>query len=534
MSDQDALYRSIIATPGDNTPRLVYADWLQENDRPDEAELIRVQCRLDAEPPDHPDFPELLAREEELKLWLSTHLPGPTPTLSGGLTVESGARWWLWTRRGFPRFLDFDGINRHGLKPIRTLAAGLSRAFAMLPTRWLVVRFVTVAQLTELLNHPVMEAVERITVQLSGDQNADAAARAVAESLRLRNLRGAALMFPFGAIGAEALARSPHLGKLEWLWVSADDLSGPAIRSLCAAPWFRALQALYLEDLPEEAFVELLGAEAFPNLRRLGLVSDAFPTGWRGFARSKAFPNLTALELPNTPMVHDRMAGLASATGFNLTSLDLRNAAIGNDGAEALEAASWFGSLRWLNLAGNSLTPGGVATITKSRKLTELKHLDLGYNAPGAGGLRGLAANPALRGLIALDLRGNTTGREIRAPFDEFLTKLDMPQLRHLCLNDRPIGARTARLLIDEKFKALTCLELANCNLTNSAVAALIAAPALQNLVQLNLNGNGLRDGLQPLMDHGNLPRLSKCNIGENPLDDLRAKLLRRPGVRTD
>jgi uncharacterized protein (TIGR02996 family) len=41
-----ALRAAIIASPEDDGPRLVYADWLDENREPDRAEFIRVQCEL--------------------------------------------------------------------------------------------------------------------------------------------------------------------------------------------------------------------------------------------------------------------------------------------------------------------------------------------------------------------------------------------------------------------------------------------------------------------------------------------------------
>src|SRR4051794_13393226 len=41
-----ALYRAILAHPDEDTPRLVYADWLDEHGEPAHAEFIRVQCRL--------------------------------------------------------------------------------------------------------------------------------------------------------------------------------------------------------------------------------------------------------------------------------------------------------------------------------------------------------------------------------------------------------------------------------------------------------------------------------------------------------
>src|SRR3954447_15308846 len=142
MTDPDAaaLLREIVRQPDDDTARLVYADWLQENGRPEEGEFLRVQCRLATAEPTDPEYSELIEREEELRLWLGTHVPGPRPTFPGGLSVEGGGWWWSYTERGFPRFLEFDGYQRYGVRAMRALATALGRAFEVLPTRWLVVR----------------------------------------------------------------------------------------------------------------------------------------------------------------------------------------------------------------------------------------------------------------------------------------------------------------------------------------------------------------------------------------------------------
>ncbi len=42
-SDGDALFRAICEQPWEDTPRLIYADWLDENNDPLRAEFIRVQ-----------------------------------------------------------------------------------------------------------------------------------------------------------------------------------------------------------------------------------------------------------------------------------------------------------------------------------------------------------------------------------------------------------------------------------------------------------------------------------------------------------
>jgi uncharacterized protein (TIGR02996 family) len=71
MNDGDALMEAILAAPDDDLPRLVYADWLQENGQPERAEFIRVQIELsqlgtDELIPSNSRAVELAAREQTL------------------------------------------------------------------------------------------------------------------------------------------------------------------------------------------------------------------------------------------------------------------------------------------------------------------------------------------------------------------------------------------------------------------------------------------------------------------------------------
>lgn len=46
MSDLDALLAAILEYPSDDLPRLIFADWLDENGESERGEFIRVQCKL--------------------------------------------------------------------------------------------------------------------------------------------------------------------------------------------------------------------------------------------------------------------------------------------------------------------------------------------------------------------------------------------------------------------------------------------------------------------------------------------------------
>ncbi|MFM8273267.1 MAG: TIGR02996 domain-containing protein, partial [Gemmata sp.] len=46
LSDRAALVAAVCANPAEDTPRLVFADWLQESGEPERAEFVRAQCAL--------------------------------------------------------------------------------------------------------------------------------------------------------------------------------------------------------------------------------------------------------------------------------------------------------------------------------------------------------------------------------------------------------------------------------------------------------------------------------------------------------
>src|SRR5262249_8069317 len=66
MSLDDAFLRDICERPDDDAPRLIYADWLEENGHAERAEFIRLQCRVAQMDEDDPHYAELEDREFEL------------------------------------------------------------------------------------------------------------------------------------------------------------------------------------------------------------------------------------------------------------------------------------------------------------------------------------------------------------------------------------------------------------------------------------------------------------------------------------
>ena len=82
MTDGEVLYRAILESPDDDSPRLVWADWLEENGEPDRAEFVRLQCQWANLEPGDPKRDEVCDRwmavlEPRRRQWASPIGPPP-------------------------------------------------------------------------------------------------------------------------------------------------------------------------------------------------------------------------------------------------------------------------------------------------------------------------------------------------------------------------------------------------------------------------------------------------------------------------
>src|SRR5690242_1892736 len=66
MPTEEAFIQAIVADPEDDAPRLIYADWLDEQGESERAEFIRVQIALARMDEDDGRRPDLEVREQEL------------------------------------------------------------------------------------------------------------------------------------------------------------------------------------------------------------------------------------------------------------------------------------------------------------------------------------------------------------------------------------------------------------------------------------------------------------------------------------
>jgi uncharacterized protein (TIGR02996 family) len=217
-SDGDALFRAICEQPWEDTPRLVYADWLDENGQPERAEFIRLQIELAAIPPNKRWNTPQQERTNALQLeWDPVErqvamkvAKRSEKSWSADLPTGKGVEWEPWYWRGFRHAVTFSSMKAVGTHADAVVMAGP-------------VDRVTVKRLQPLTVAPLLALpwVARLnTLHLSGN---------------------------VGAVGAEAIARSTALGRLECLDLSNAQMTDAALKILAGATNLPNLRRLELE-----------------------------------------------------------------------------------------------------------------------------------------------------------------------------------------------------------------------------------------------------------------------------------------------
>ena len=547
MTDEPALLAAVAAAPDDDTPRLVYADWLDDHGRPERAEFIRVGCRLAAATPADDDYPDLLDRRDELASWLTTFEPLPPDRPDGPLRVTAGdyARF----RRGFPEAVTALVVNE-SRSEFRRLVNALGKHLAKSPARSLDVHGLTAEGAAELVRHPVAAGLRGLALEASDDDfelsleeddekprmtarspAAELVAGAIAASPHLTSLRRLSLRIDLTDAAAALLAGAnlPALAELE-LGVS---VAAPrAVARLAGAAWFRNLRVLRVGTHLGVAHLEALAAlPPFPRLHTLDLSDNRFEwIALRALAQSQSFPALASLDLHGNPLDEEGVGHLAKAR-WSVRELNLRSCGFGDADLRRLLRGRLLDGVRVLDLSTGMVGDPGLRALAESPKLAELRHLSLAWAAIGPAGFAALAESPHLSNLTRLGLatgQAEPEGSPDHAA--RFLERVDAPNLRRLVLESRPVGAAGAKALASRPtFANLRWLGLTACRVGDEGVAALAASPRLRELVWLDLSDNGITTAAA-LADPAVFPRLARCRLGGNPLApaDARALAARR------
>ena len=399
MSDAPAFFRAIEADPDDDTPRLVYADWLDEHARGEadraRAEFVRVQCEL-ARVAESGEVPRELAAHERR---LVAEQRSQCLTQLQPLGIQD-----VRFQRGF-----IDKVQCTGTRFLN-LPRGLFRYAPAL--RGMILRDLPRQHredLRKLVSSPWFACLTAL--DLADNALGTAAATVLASASRLAQLTTLQLSRnQLAGAGLQELLSSPHLGILTTLGLSGNQLGAADARALARTPRLASLATLNLDQnsLGDDGLHALSASRHFAALRSLSLAHNGITlAGVRALARAPDLTRLTALNLADNVPAEAGAAMLASSSNFSqLATLNLAHCQVGDEGVRTLAASMYLPHLVTLDLSGNGIR-GGAQWLAQQQSLGALRTLNLSDNAIDDDGAGAIAASPALARLTALDLRNN-------------------------------------------------------------------------------------------------------------------------------
>jgi uncharacterized protein (TIGR02996 family) len=374
FTDERPFLDAVFDRYDDDRPRLVYADFLDDTDQPERAELVRVQLALARLGDDDTRRPALADRQAEL------------------LTQNRAA--WTAHLAGLAVGVDF----RRGVPDAATVEAEAFLARG--------------AELFDRLR------VRRLRLLDAGRLMPKLAASPLLARVRELDLCSADL----GNAGVKLLAKSPHLKALEALDLGFNALDDVGVDALARSTLFPSLTHLSLNDndrITSAGLKQLAESPFLAGLTALDVSgNDVNDLGVRAVVDSPAMARLVSFRANNNPFgdagavalaASPLLARLAKAEG----KLEFRGTAIGPGGAAALAACPALRHCTALDLSDNYLGDAGVCAVLGSPHLGGLKVLKLARNGLTDAGLSAGRAPLArhLDRLRLLDLSGNRLTR---------------------------------------------------------------------------------------------------------------------------
>ena len=400
-----AFFDRIRDEPGEDGPRLIFADWLDEDGQSERAEFIRLQCALARLPEDDPRRPEIREREriladEHKELWKQKLAP---------FVAESEFR------RGVIDSVSVD---------VRQFLETGPAIFKIAPVRK--VRFLNVGeQMAKLVQSPLLRLVREI--DLSGNE--------------------------LGNRGPNLLARSPHLVRLDALNLGFTELGDKGLQALAGSPVFSPLRYLQINDNGRLGVPGLRDLAESPHLTEL-IELDVSGNSLADVALRPIFESPLAQRLHKIALIGNRLgdAGTAAFAGSPVFMrmaerdglIDLRRVEMGPAGAKALANSQAMLAVESLDLEGNMLGDAGLVALAGSAFFKNLRVLSLRENRISDDGVRALVRSPLMKNLRVLDLTGNLITQDSADRLHEASVKFDWRGLLQLKvdsqLRTRPLG----------------------------------------------------------------------------------------------
>jgi uncharacterized protein (TIGR02996 family) len=345
-TERAAFMTAIVATPDDDTARLVFADWLDEHGESARAEFIRLGCQHARLDEDNPQWWPLKHRldaleqkhseewEQDLPPWARKGVSFRRGFVSGIVTSAT-----LWIKRS-EKLLSAAPITSVRLQNVRELLPELMRTPTLARLRWLSL----------------------------GWNNLAGRMRTVTTAPALANLRALELnLAHLTDDDAKALAGSRHLAGLVSLNLRRNGIS-------------------------EAGAIALAKTRHLLNLRKLEFTENRIgDRGLRALAGSPVLANVWQLSLHQNHIEDAGAIALASSPQIgSLRWLSIGGNAIGDAGATALANSPHLGSLKRLYLHRNTIGEAGALALAASPVLGALEDLTLDKERIGAKAAKAL------------------------------------------------------------------------------------------------------------------------------------------------
>jgi uncharacterized protein (TIGR02996 family) len=452
------LLEYIVANIDDDTPRLAYADWLQENGQDARAEFVRVQverARLPAW-----DAAQVRLRLREAKLleehgesWLAE-----MPSIPG---VK-----WEGFRRGVVAEVSFSSFEamRKSAHACRVVA----------PVEAVTVRWPRRHEGTKAIG-PIAELRE---LSLTGMPDYNAVVAWLAASPQLATLR----ILTARGLWAESLAQlvaSPHLGGLKALRMPSNNLGNAGLAVLTRAATLTGLEELDLSALGRH---ERYNYDPIIRAAGMGLLMH-----WPGLA--------------------------------SVRSLTLNGNDVSRDGLRALLQSPHAAGLKELSLRDGRLDGQAIREFDDALPKLKLESLDLGQNVIKDMGAEYVAVVPCLGNLKSLRLDRceiSQTGARL------FAKKMSFARgLRVLDVGHNHFGPAGLQALLEQKPKALHTLRMRDNDLHDEGAEFLAGSRASDAFLEVDLSQNDLSDAAAEVLGKSpRLRKLLVLRLEDNPIDE--------------
>jgi uncharacterized protein (TIGR02996 family) len=507
MNTQEALLQAIWNDPDDDTPRLVYADFLEETGK-------------DAD----------VARAKLIRLGIETAKLDPIGKYLSPLVAEEKRLWKKYRNRwmaGLPRWACHSPAERGFLRDAScTLHQFFKDAEAIFDREPLIELNPTGSsreQAKQLADSSILERLRFLTFSGHLDDRLQAI---LLGSPYLKNLWELKIWRNARTEDwIPLIAREPKFSMLRRLHFYLQSIGIAGVTALSQSTTLRELKSFELFGDASDETARLLATSPIMNKVKSfrftgeGPFSALTSKGFRVLTGSSWMDHLQSLDLTANRITDDGLKNLPpSLTWQQLEDLDLSNNQISDNGLQFLSKKS-LPKIKILKLQDNPIAGRGLADLFQSSVGRSLEQLFVGHCSIDDEGLLSLAQSATSGPLLFLRLWNNPfTGKGLKALMDSPLVE----NLRFLELNSVPIGDLGAMAIAKSPYLIkLDTLQLEDCQITDKGLIALAGSANCTSLRTLTLSSNRFtREGIRAFAQSPFMKNLTGLSMIDTQLND--------------